>query len=74
MRYAEPRVETEQIHHLAENLMHQVVRGREWATPGVQAAVQRAVAGLDAGIEPRRRVCRGYCVIWLKSSPAGLRP
>ncbi|HEY1155281.1 MAG TPA: hypothetical protein VGE95_03190 [Arthrobacter sp.] len=31
--------------------MSQLARGREWATPGVQAALQRAVAGLDTGIE-----------------------
>lgn len=37
--------------HLSDNLMHQLARGREWATPGVQAALQRAVAGLDTGIE-----------------------
>lgn len=43
--------ETERVHHLSENLMGQLARGREWATPGVQAALQRAVAGLDAGIE-----------------------
>lgn len=43
--------ETERVHHLSENLMSQLARGREWATPGVEAALQRAVAGLDAGIE-----------------------
>lgn len=37
--------------HLSESLMHQLARGREWATPGVQAALQRAVASLDTGIE-----------------------
>ena len=26
-------------------------KGREWATPGVQASLQRVVAGLDTGIE-----------------------
>ncbi|WP_258803762.1 hypothetical protein [Pseudarthrobacter sp. NS4] len=43
--------ETEQVHRLSENLMTQLAKGREWATPGVQAALQRAVAGLDTGIE-----------------------
>lgn len=51
MRTAEPMTETERIHRLSENLLSQLARGREWATPGVQAAVQRAVAGLDTGIE-----------------------
>lgn len=51
MRTAEPIIETEQVHHLSENLMTHLVKGREWATPGVQAALQRAVAGLDTGIE-----------------------
>jgi hypothetical protein len=42
--------ETEQVHRLSENLMIHLAKGREWATPGVQAALQRAVAGLDTGI------------------------
>jgi hypothetical protein len=51
MRRAEPMTETEQVHHLSENLKTHLAKGREWATPGVQAALQRAVAGLDTGIE-----------------------
>ncbi len=51
MRTAEPMTETERIHRLSENLLTQLSRGKEWATPGVQAALQRAVAGLDTGIE-----------------------
>jgi hypothetical protein len=51
MRTAEPITETEQVQRLSENLMHHLAKGREWATPGVQAALQRAVAGLDTGIE-----------------------
>jgi hypothetical protein len=51
MRTAEPMTETEQVHHLLENLTARLAKGREWATPGVQAALQRAVAGLDTGIE-----------------------
>lgn len=51
MRTAERLTETEQVHRLSENLMSQLAKGREWATPGVQAAVQKAVAGLDTGIE-----------------------
>lgn len=51
MRTAEHLTETEHAHRLSENLMSQLAKGREWATPGVQAAVQKAVAGLDTGIE-----------------------
>lgn len=51
MRAAEPTIQAEHVRHLSENFMNQVARGREWATPGVQAALQRAVTGLDTGIE-----------------------
>jgi hypothetical protein len=51
MRRAEQMTETEQVHRLSENLMPHLAKGREWATPGVQVALQRAVAGLDTGIE-----------------------
>ncbi|MFF1254776.1 hypothetical protein ACFVYC_20085 [Pseudarthrobacter sp. NPDC058329] len=43
--------EPEHVLPLAENLMVHLAKNREWATPGVQAALQRAVAGLDTGIE-----------------------
>ncbi|WP_258805766.1 hypothetical protein [Pseudarthrobacter sp. NS4] len=51
MRTAKAMTETEQVHRLSENLMTHLAKGREWATPGAQAALQRAVAGLDTGIE-----------------------
>jgi hypothetical protein len=51
MRTAERMTETEHVHSLSENLMAHWAKGREWATPGVQAALQRAVAGLDTGVE-----------------------
>ncbi|MFC9772085.1 MULTISPECIES: hypothetical protein [unclassified Pseudarthrobacter] len=51
MRTTERMTDTEQLHRLVENLTGHLARGREWATPGVQAALQRAVAGLDAGVE-----------------------
>ncbi|WP_104044786.1 hypothetical protein [Arthrobacter sp. ZGTC412] len=51
MRKANPVNEPEQVLPLAENLMAHLAKGREWATPGVQTALQRAVAGLDTGIE-----------------------
>jgi hypothetical protein len=51
MRTAKTTTETEQVHRLSENLLTHLAKGREWATPGVQGALQRAVAGLDTGIE-----------------------
>ncbi|MEE9095230.1 hypothetical protein [Pseudarthrobacter phenanthrenivorans] len=51
MRTAKAPAESEQVRRLSENLISQLAKGREWATPGVQAALQRAVAGLDTGIE-----------------------
>jgi hypothetical protein len=51
MRTAEHMTEPEQVHRFSENLMTHWAKGREWATPGVQAALLRAVAGLDTGIE-----------------------
>lgn len=51
MRAAHSMTETEQVHRLSENLMTHLAKGREWATPGVQVALQRAAAGLDTGIE-----------------------
>ena len=51
MRTATPKTQADQIRHLSENLMSQLTEGREWATPGVEAALKRVVAGLDAGIE-----------------------
>ncbi|WP_258805736.1 hypothetical protein [Pseudarthrobacter sp. NS4] len=37
--------------HLQENLAPKAARGKEWATPGLVAALQRAVSGLDTGRE-----------------------
>ena len=51
MRTAKPTAQTDQVRHLSENLMTQLAKGKEWATPGVEAALQRVVAGLDTGIE-----------------------
>ena len=51
MLTAAPTLQTDQVRHLSENLMSQLTRGREWATPGVEAALHRMVAGLDTGIE-----------------------
>ena len=51
MRTAEQLIDIEHAHRLSENLLSHLAKGREWATPGVQAAVKKAVAGLDTGIE-----------------------
>ena len=51
MRTATPTVQADQVRHLSENLMSQLTKGREWATPGVEAALQKVIAGLDTGIE-----------------------
>jgi hypothetical protein len=51
MRTVERMTETEQVHRLSQNLMIHWAKGREWATRGVQIALQKAVAGLDTGIE-----------------------
>ena len=51
MRTAKLTDEPDQVRHLSENLMTRLAQGREWATPGVEAALQRAVTGLDTGIE-----------------------
>jgi hypothetical protein len=40
-----------QTHHLQEALLGRVARGREWATPGVEAALRRALAGVETGLE-----------------------
>ena len=51
MRTATRTAPADQVRHLSENLMSQLAEGREWATPEVEAALKRVVAGLDAGIE-----------------------
>jgi hypothetical protein len=51
MRTATPKNQADQFRHLSENLISQLTEGREWATPGVEAALKRVVTGLDAGIE-----------------------
>ena len=64
MRTAKTTVQDDQARHLSESLMAQLAKGREWATPGVEAALQRAVAGLDSGIEsasPRIQAASAGC-------------
>ncbi|MDP9696783.1 UNVERIFIED_ORG: hypothetical protein J2X79_004366 [Arthrobacter globiformis] len=40
-----------QARHLQEALLTRVAKGREWATPGVEAALRRALMGIDTGPE-----------------------
>ncbi len=51
MRTGTPAAEADQVRHLSENFRVQLTKGKEWATPGVEAALQRVLAGLDTGIE-----------------------
>lgn len=51
MRTATPPVRADQVRHLSENLMSQLTKGTEWATPGVEAALQKLIAGLDSGVD-----------------------
>lgn len=51
MRTANHTAQIDQVRHLPENLMVRLAKGKEWATPGVETALQRLVAGLDTGIE-----------------------
>lgn len=40
-----------QAHHLQENLLPQLAGGKAWSTPGIEAALHRALLGIDSGIE-----------------------
>jgi hypothetical protein len=40
-----------QTRHLQEALLARVGKGREWATPGIEAALRRALTGIDTGLE-----------------------
>ena len=51
MRTATPTARADQVRHLSENLMSQLTKGTEWATPGVEAALQKLIAGLDSGVD-----------------------
>jgi hypothetical protein len=51
MRTAEALVQNARARQLSESLALRLAKGKEWATPGVEAALQRAVLGLDAGVE-----------------------
>lgn len=51
MRTANHTAQFDQVRHLPENFKVRLAKGKEWATPGVETALQRLVAGLDTGIE-----------------------
>lgn len=40
-----------QARHLQEILVARLAKGREWATPGVESALRRALGRIDAGID-----------------------
>jgi hypothetical protein len=42
---------TVQARHLQEALLERLEKGREWATPAVESALRRALAGVDSGID-----------------------
>lgn len=50
MRTANHTAQFDQV-RLPENFRVRLAKGKEWATPGLETALQRAVAGLDTGIE-----------------------
>jgi hypothetical protein len=51
MRTTNHTAQIDQVRHLPENFMIRLAKGTEWATPGVEAALQRVLAGLDTGLE-----------------------
>lgn len=51
MHTSQKTVPATRAHHLQENLLTHVAKGREWATPGIEAALHRALTGIDSGLE-----------------------
>jgi hypothetical protein len=51
VRVSEKTDRAAQARHLEENLIARLAKGREWATPGVEAALRRALGQVDAGID-----------------------
>jgi len=51
MHTSEKTARIAQARQLQESLVTQLAKGREWATPGIEAALHRALTGLDSGIE-----------------------
>lgn len=44
-------IPTARVRQLQENLRTHLAKGREWATPGIEAALHRALTGMDSGLE-----------------------
>lgn len=51
MHLSDRTATTAQARHLQEALLERLEKGREWATPAVESALRRALAGVDSGIE-----------------------
>ncbi|MDQ1595033.1 MAG: hypothetical protein QOH40_1589, partial [Arthrobacter pascens] len=51
MRVSEKTDRATQARHLQETLIARLAKGREWATPGVESALRRALGRVDAGID-----------------------
>ncbi|MCU1533127.1 MAG: hypothetical protein JWO49_2698 [Arthrobacter sp.] len=51
MHTSEKTARAAEARHLQENLRTQLAKGREWATPGIETALHRALTGIDSGIE-----------------------
>ena len=51
MHLSDRTATTAQARHLQEALLERVEKGREWATPAVETALRRALAGVESGID-----------------------
>ena len=51
MHLTEETARTAHARRLEENLLVRLEKGREWATPAVESALRRALAGIDNGID-----------------------
>ena len=51
MHLSDRTATTAQARHLQEALLERLEKGREWATPAVEFALRRALAGVDSGID-----------------------
>lgn len=51
MHLSDRTATTAQARHLQEALLERLEKGREWATPAVESALRRALAGVDSGID-----------------------
>ena len=51
MHLSDSTATTAQARHLQEALLERLEKGREWATPAVESALRRTLAGIDSGID-----------------------